>query len=647
LFVVWGGLDGGYGPTVWYPGGLFLVGLLAAAALAAPRPLRMPGPMLAALASFAAFTAWCFASIAWADVRGDAWDGANRTLLYLAVYALFGCLVWRPPTAAAVFGSFSLAVAVLGAAVFFGALVNGDTRDLFLGNRFFEPLGYENANAAYFLMAFWPALFLAGRREVPTLARALLLGAAGVVVELAVLAQSRGSLFAFPVVLLVYLAVVPSRVRSLVALVPIAVVVALASSRLLDVYELAGDVPRQASVSSAGEAVALSFVALVIVGLAYGFLDRRIELSENRARGWNRAAGVVAAAAATVAAAIVLVAVGNPAARASAAWDDFRAGEAASSDDASRFTSFGSNRYDMWRVAWNEFTANPVRGVGVDNFATDQLRERRTNEEPRYPHSFELRLLSQTGVVGALLFGAFLVSALLAAWRARADLGLFGRGVGAALVVTFAYWCVHGSIDWFWEFPALGAAAFACLATAGRLDEREAAPPSKPRRRLRAFGLLAAGLIVAVFTVASFTAPWLAARYVEAATQGWRTEPQGSYDALDRARSLNFLSDRPDLFAGAIAVRRHEWQRAHDAFERVLERNSKNWYAYLELGVLDSMAGRRESAALHLRHAQALNPREEVIRLALERISRREPITTQEVDGVFRQRVENRFGLFR
>ena len=601
--------------------------------------------MLVALAFFAAFTAWCFVSIAWADVQGDAWDGANRTLLYVVVYALFGCVAWRPPAAAAVFGTFSLAVAALGAAVFFGAYGGDGARDIFLGNRFFEPLGYENANAAYFLMAFWPALFLAGRREVPTVARALLLGAAGVVVELAILAQSRGSLFAFPVVLLVYVAVVPSRVRSLVALVPIAIVVAIASSRLLDVYELAADVPRQGSIDAARTALALSFVVLVAVGLAYGFLDRRIELSESRARGWKRAAGILAAAAAAVAAALVLVAVGNPAERASDAWDEFRAGPATSSDDASRFTSFGSNRYDIWRVAWNEFTANPVRGVGVDNFATDQVRERRTNEEPRYPHSFELRVLSQTGVVGALLFGAFLVSALLAAWRARTHLGPFGRGLGAALVVTFVYWCAHGSIDWFWEFPALGAAAFACLATAGRLDEREAAPPSEPGRRLGRFGLLAAGLIVAAFTVASFTAPWLAARWVEAATQGWRADPQGSYEALDRARSLNFLSDRPDLFEGAIAVRRHEFQRAHDAFERVLERTPKNWYAYLELGVLDSMAGRRESALLNLRHAHALNPREEVIRLALERVSRREVITTEEVDEEFRRRVEFRFGL--
>ena len=38
---------------------------------------------------------WSFLSIVWAQARGDAWDGANRALLYLTVFALFALLPWR------------------------------------------------------------------------------------------------------------------------------------------------------------------------------------------------------------------------------------------------------------------------------------------------------------------------------------------------------------------------------------------------------------------------------------------------------------------------------------------------------------------------------------------------------------------------
>ena len=42
-----------------------------------------------ALACLAAYTVLSFLSILWARVPADAWEGANRTLLYLAVFALF------------------------------------------------------------------------------------------------------------------------------------------------------------------------------------------------------------------------------------------------------------------------------------------------------------------------------------------------------------------------------------------------------------------------------------------------------------------------------------------------------------------------------------------------------------------------------
>ena len=49
--------------------------------------------------------------------------------------------------------------------------------------------------------------------------------------------------------------------------------------------------------------------------------------------------------------------------------DDF-AGGAARDDEGSRFTgSLSSGRYAEWKVAWAEFLAHPVVGIGSDNYA--------------------------------------------------------------------------------------------------------------------------------------------------------------------------------------------------------------------------------------------------------------------------------------
>ena len=73
---------------------------------------------------------------------------------------------------------------------------------------------------------------------------------------------------------------------------------------------------------------------------------------------------------------------------------------------------------------------------------------------PSYTHSLELRLLAHTGIVGFVLFATFMVAAIAAvmprsaAPRAR---GVRSRRRAAAAVV----WLIYGSIDWFWEMPAL------------------------------------------------------------------------------------------------------------------------------------------------------------------------------------------------
>ena len=62
--------------------------------------------------------------------------------------------------------------------------------------RLLYPTGYANANAALWLMAAWPALLLARSRRLAWPLRGVLAGSAVLLADVALLAQSRGSLYA-------------------------------------------------------------------------------------------------------------------------------------------------------------------------------------------------------------------------------------------------------------------------------------------------------------------------------------------------------------------------------------------------------------------------------------------------------------------
>ncbi|MDQ5820206.1 MAG: hypothetical protein M3540_02065, partial [Actinomycetota bacterium] len=288
VFVAWAVAEAGYAPTAWYPGTFFLV-ILAAVTLAGI-PLDRPSRLVAAsVGLFGAFTAWSFLAITWAEVKGDAWDGANRTLLYLVVYAFFVLVPWRPLTVAVLMGAYSLAVGAIGTTVLVLAARANDPTMYFQLGRFSSPSEYQNANCALFLAALTPALFLAARRELPVVVRALMLANCGVLLELALLTQSRASVIALPVVLLAYIALVPDRARGLLVLAAAGAAAAVCSGRLLHVFSaLEQEEGVRNAVSSARTAVLATAVLLAVVGAVVAAVDRRVAMPRRVARWGSR-----------------------------------------------------------------------------------------------------------------------------------------------------------------------------------------------------------------------------------------------------------------------------------------------------------------------------------------------------------------------
>jgi O-Antigen ligase len=636
LLLYWAADEGGFRPTLWYPGALIVLWLIVICSADVMFSLKQREWRTGALAFFALFAIWSFLSIVWATVKGDAWEGANQTLLYFTVYVFFSRWSVNARIASLLASLYAIGVAVIGFVVIESALHGEHPVSIFFGSRLASPIGYPNGEAALFLIPLWPALYLASRKEVPPLARGLLTATASLLVQMAVLAQSRGSMYAFPIVFLIFVVLMSDRGRVLVTAIVVLAASALNLSTLLDVFR-AGDRgdPLAPALAQARNGMFVVFVCLLVLGTLAAALDRRVSLADRTARRLDRGVAIGFVLALVLASAIGLSSVNSPVHSVQNAWDNFTTGSTGGSN-SSHFTSlYGTNRYDFWRVATNEFRAHPLAGVGTNNFATEYLSTRRSDEEPNDPHSIEMKVLLQTGVVGSALFIAFLACALVAVRRRGID--PFRRGLAASLVVGFSYWLVHGSVDWFWEIPALTAAALAFLGLAAAITvdtpSREAVA-RRPDRRLLVAVLALISLVVSV----SYCAPWLSARYVDSASQGWRASPSEAYRMLDRARALNPLSDQPDLIAGTIAERRHDYGRMKVSFRRALARNDANWYAWLELGIASYATGNRSAALTELERAKSLNPREPITRLVLRRVHALEAIDLESIDKVFLDR---------
>ncbi len=603
--------EAGFHLTTWGAVALLALALLVVTVVAVGPP-PFPGRGVAlALGLMAAYTAWTYLSILWADRQDAALDGANRTLLYLLILVLFASWPLTNRAGRVLLAVLGLGLAGIGLIELIRVHLSDRPLGFFLEGRLVEPAGYVNANVALWTIGLLACLSLAASRDFPVPVRGAALAGSGTLAAMALLGQSRGWLIALPIGLAVLVIVAPSRLRALGVVVGVAAMTAIVSGRLLAVHDDFSAARLDDLVSDAVAATITSAVVLGLAGTAFALVDRKRPPPERPRRRPDRRALAGFAAVGLIAVLVGLIAAGAPS-RASDAWDDFKQGGQPESG-SSRFTSVGTYRYDFWRVAWDLFEEHPVAGIGVENYQEEYLRRGDSFEQPRYAHSLELGVLSQTGLVGALLLFGAIGAALVAAVtrRRRAGPGLAWVSTGALAIV--AYWLAHGSVDWLWEFPAVTGAAFAALGLAAA----PAAAGELPARRALSRPVLVAACAAALAGAVVIGAPFLAERDTQRALDSWRADPKAAFERLDRAESLNPLSARPNLVAGAIALELGRPRRAEAEFRSALEREPGDAYALLELGALAAERGDRARALALLTRVRALRPRDEPVRYAL------------------------------
>jgi tetratricopeptide (TPR) repeat protein len=580
----------------WLPYALG-AGLLVATVLASGAALRPHPACLAGLGALAALAVWTALSASWSPVPALARDEALLVVFYGLALAVPLLTLRSEGDRLAAIAIVAATSVVLVVATAVRLVTDGDLVELYWYGRLAFPVGYPGAEAAIFLVCFWPAAALAASSRVSTGLRALAFGGSVALLAGWLMTQSRAGAVSLAVSAIVVFAVAPARLR---LLVPVAAAGLLAGSGyypLTEPFREQGADLEPAVREAATWALVLS-LAGVLVGLVYALVDRRLAVPPRLVR----AAGVAAAAA------LVLGAFGGLGAFAATVdapvdyvgdrWDRFKR-EAPAETGSSHLLTIGSNRYDFWRVALEEFREHPLDGAGARAFGHAYLREGRTDETPRRAHSLELDLLSETGVVGlALAVAALVPFAWIVLRRARSDLA------AAGVLGAVAYWVVHASGDWTWTFPAV-ALPFFLLLGAG------AAGVERPRIAPRA--ALAIGLGLAAASLLLFAPPWLSSRYT---TRALGQTTSGAKDELRWARRLDPLSIDPLVAEAQLASAP---DGAIPPLRRAVEREPQSVAPHYLLGVAYLDAGRREEARRELREALRLAPRSDTVRQALRR----------------------------
>jgi hypothetical protein len=641
--------DAGYQaiPVAWQAVALFLLALLALCLVVMPAAGRPPRPVVVAGVLLAAYAGWSYLTIAWAQQKADAWDGANRTALYAIVFAIFALWPLGRRGAVLLAGAVGAAIGTIAVVALLRAGAAADPLTTFVEGRLAWPVEYPNGNVALLFIGFWPCAALAARRELHPLLRGALLALATVLAATALLGQSRGWVFALPIVAVVFLAISPGRVRLAWTLIAIGAGVLAIGPTLIDVHDAVVEGRGAGAVDDAVKAI-LTVAALVgALGAILGYLDRRVVVPATVRRRTGMA--MLAAALVVVVAAFGAFAAreGSPVKWVDARWEEFKGGHQPRGVAGARFTqTLGSNRYDFWNVAWDGFQRRPLIGIGADNFRHDYLRARQSEEEPYYPHSLVIRTLEQTGIIGAvLLFGAIACALVAVRDAIRRRRGL-GAATAAAAATSFVYFFVHSSVDWFWELPALGGLAFAMLGVAAGMAPRPAVSPRARRAReplVSGTARLAATAVGTGLVLAAIGSTFLATMSTQRAVDVFREDPRRAGDALDlldRAAGLNPHSTMPRLLAAQVMVAIGRPQLAAPYYRDALARDPRDEYANLALGALESSAGRRAEAERRIQRAVELVPGDPLARELLANVRAGRRISIATVNSDFDQRRE-------
>jgi O-antigen ligase len=524
-----------------------VAGLVLAAAGWILRPIALSGAGIAFFCLLGGLVVWEAVSIHWSIQPARSWDYANRGLVYLA-FAAVGALLGGFPRARIAEALCGL-LGVLFVVALAAKVVPAFYADYGRLARLRFPLEYWNELALLAAFAVPLALWLAARRRV---FGSLLLYAAFVTV---VLTFSRFGVVLALLAAIAWLVLERDRLDSFPAFVGAGVPAAVVAGIALALPGIANDGEPHSTRVRDG----LIFGGLLVLGaVVVAFVSRWNPEVARRRRLAVQAA--VAFVLVCIAAAITLIVrAGGPIAFVQHRWHEFSATQSVGS--TARFGSASSgNRWTWWQQAWNAFTHHPGGGTGAGTFAlTSTVDAHNSLQTTVEPHNTPLQFLSETGIVGFLLYAGAIASVVVAFLRGPRDRATIALGLAALVAI------VHSVIDIDWDYVATQGPLFA---VGGVLVSRPA-----PVRRAR-FLPAAAAAAICLAGIYSLFGPWQSNRSVDAAYNEVFGNRAAALADAKEAHSLNPLALEPLYLLAGLE---NDVRFVRQATERE-PRNPDTWY---------------------------------------------------------------------
>jgi hypothetical protein len=614
--VVYLGLKGGgydvvirseVGVAVWW---LVLLGALVGTLPA----LRVSRSSWLLFGLVAAFAVWSAIGTLWSESSERSVLESGRLAMYLGVFALAAAVCTRDRVRPLINGVGCGVAAVAMLAVLSRLHPAWFPDDATATGQFLEttrsrlayPLNYWNGLAALVALGVPVALF--NSVEARSIAGRCAATAAVPLLGLCwYLTISRGGALAIAVGTLVFLALSPRRLASLLA-----VACGAAGSAIL----IAGVEQRNALADGLQTALARHqgdelLVLLLVVCGGVALLRLGAALAENyglvpgipEIRSRTRIALAVVIVVAAVGAAL---AAGAPGAL-SDSWQSFKNPEitvgAAGSQTSERFSSAnGNGRYQFWKSAVDAFEAQPIRGIGAGTYEYWWARHATLPGFLRNAHSLLFETLAESGLVGFLLLLGMFATVFVGgvARLRRADTQ--HRALLAAGIASCAAFFVSAAVDWVWQLAVLPVCFFlvAAAVLSGSVETDKPRTPGVGSRI--ATGVVAVAALVALAlplsgAVAVRDSQGAAQRQdipdaLASATTAARVQPYAGTPQLQRALVLELDGN----LAGAAAAAR--------AAER---REPTNWRPPLVLARVEAERGRVRAALAAMHRARALN----------------------------------------
>lgn len=598
-------------PLIWI-GGLAIAFAAAAAVSAAVGAIAVPelsGLGLATAGCFAGLVVWQGLSLLWSIEADRSWNYVNRGLVYAAFLMLglaVGTLRRSPPLVA---GWLAVVTAVAIGWALATKIFPGLSAETERVARLNSPIGYWNVLALLTVFALPLALWIAAPRSRPDWLRAVAVVYLYAAVVTLLLTFSRGGVAVGIAAVALWLAIGGPRVESAgalgVALVPTLVVAGWAFSR----PGLTKDgEPHSLQVHDGrwfGLALVLGGIAVFAGAFWVSGYERHRPLSEAwRARVGR--AGLAAAVAAIALGIVGLIAAGITPGRVWHKFNEPAASPTAVSGPGHLGSLASTSRWNWWQEAWKAWRAHPAVGTGAGTFELTHRKFRVDGTVATEPHNLPLQFLSETGIVGFILFLGIALAGAGALVETLRRLEGEDRLAAAALVVGLFAYVVHGVVDFDWDFVAVTGPAFVVLGVllaAGR--------PARARVLGSRRGVLAvaAGAFAAA-ALYSLASPWLAARRVDDAYAALgRNDPAAAISDARSAHNLNPVSVDALLAWGTAETARGNLAAAGRLYTKAISIQPDNWKPwYYRARLLENIAGPK-AALFDAQEAAERDPR--------------------------------------